>query len=276
MSSASPSRRWGGLLAVAAVGLSGALLSVTATAQALPSDLSFATTYGMGGSGTVSVSMGTCAIEWSLVGGRGGIGAQSEVPDWPLRRTVTTTVTEGDVFTLAPGGGGGHAESGGDAEGGSNPQGAGAYDGLDGDPSTGGGGGAATVVLKNGVPYLSVSGGAGAGAGGGAGGTAPAGNASIVSGSDTTAPIASPASGAVTGQGVACENPGATQVPGAPVRVLGASGGPGELYVYFDPSPTPADTAPASGWEYSLDGGAGPGSRPPPATSPPGRSSWRA
>ncbi|GAB3352410.1 fibronectin type III domain-containing protein [Modestobacter lapidis] len=102
MRTASPSRRAAGLLAVATIGMSTAVLSVSGVASATPVPaLSFSTVDGDTTSG--AVPEGICGIAWRVIGGEGGVdvdGAPGQ-PGGELR--VTTEVSAGEDFTLSAG-----------------------------------------------------------------------------------------------------------------------------------------------------------------------------
>jgi hypothetical protein len=87
---ASLSRRSGGLLAVAALGVTGALVGMPTPAQAASSGWSFSTDDGTDPMKTVPA--GTCAVDWTLIGANSG-----------TERRVTTTVRAGDILWLVPG-----------------------------------------------------------------------------------------------------------------------------------------------------------------------------
>jgi hypothetical protein len=237
---------------VTTIGLSTAVLAAPGIASAGPTALSFTATTPT----TVTVPPGTCAIDWVLFGGRGGADSNGVAADAPLGRTARTLVTAGEEFTLAPGGAGGNAST--DPAGGTNPAGNGDWDGDAGNSEGlgGGGGGAASAVLQGTAVHLDVNGGPGAGADGGQGGVVSAVDNAVVLGEayDTPA-LQDVAPGLITGVGIACGTE-YFQAPAAPDWVGVTGGLPGQLSVSFTPraSSSPA-AAPATGWEYSLDGG---------------------
>jgi LPXTG-motif cell wall-anchored protein len=255
-----PARRAVGLLAAGTIGLSTALLGIPGVAAADPSGWTFTDA-----SPTIVVPTGTCAIDWSIVGSRGGAGIDGISADSPMVTKIRTAVGAGWTFTLAVGAPGASAADGG--AGGTNSQGNGAWDGHDAPDTNGGGGGAASVVLRNGTPYLGASGGQGRGPnGGGAPGYNPAPfgpNAPV--NADVVPPTSAPPAttylatgvdqGSITGTGVACGsfpyNP-LVPAPGKPTVVPG----PQQLYVIFTPTNGPGTVPPGTTWEYSLDGGA--------------------
>lgn len=233
-----------GLLAVATVGSSTAVLLSTGVAQAAPSF-----TFSSDVQSSVTVPPGTCMIDWVVQGAAGGGSDGTPAEEWGVTRLVTTRVQAGDAFTLATGAMG---DAGGG--GGTNDLGGAAYAGAAGTGGDGGGG-AATVVLRDGAVYLSAGGGNGAGAGGGQGGSAPAGAAEVVSHPDRDrADWSTNGAGAVHGEGIYCEDTPGENAPGAPTNVRGMSGY-GQVSVTFTP---PADASPnaITPYQYSVDGGA--------------------
>ncbi len=172
MSIASPFRRSAGLLAATTVVVSTTVLLGPGTAQAVGSGWVFSSDE----VSSVEVPPGTCAIDWQIIGGPGGMDVGEGAVEPAYETPVRTPGAAVDPFTLAPGGAGANATTGPSA-GGVNASGNGAYDGEDGNLSDqgGGGGGAASVVLwvEDNPVYLSAAGGPGAGTDGGAGGTSP-------------------------------------------------------------------------------------------------------
>jgi hypothetical protein len=244
-------RAAGGLLAAAAVGLSTAVLTAPGIAQATPSGWSFSSA---GGTTSVTVPDGTCAIEWTVVGGRGGTAPGVPGPYPPIGTTVTTVVAPGDVFTLAPGSAGGAGTDTTGGVGGTNrarPDGA--WDGAPGAPG-GGGGGAASVVLEGGDVYLSSSGGSGAGGDGttGDGGSASeSGSARLVfrsEGNSASLPEGQD-DGLVTGHGVAC---GSLYTGLTAPAITGVQPGDRQLTVWVSSLPSFSDPriADGTGWDY--------------------------
>jgi hypothetical protein len=257
-------RSAGGLLAAAAVGLSTAVLAAPGVAQATPSELDVTST--TGSLTTVEVPAGTCAIDWTVYGGRGGGGG---TPPYlapggaPIGTQVRSLVAAGDTFVLAPGSHG--QDAGSDPAGGTNPAGNGAWDGAAG-TATSGGGGAASVILKGGKVYLAGSGGYGYGP------TAeemtPPGlvddpwTATRLEGPNTS-PMAPPmpadqSDGYIRAVGVVCGTE-ATRPPQYPYITSGFTG-PGRIRLTVGTMAPPGAPDPSvakpSGWEYSLNGGA--------------------
>lgn len=256
-------RSAGGLLAAAALGLSTAVLAAPGVAQATPSELDV--TSATGQLTTVEVPTGTCAIDWTIYGGRGGGNDTPPYPvpgGSPIGEQIRTLVAAGDAFVLAPGSRGQNAGS--DPAGGTNPAGDGAWDGAAG-TVTAGGGGAASVVLKAGTVYLSGSGGYGYGPG--EGDRTPPGlvddpwTAQRLVGPDTSsmAPSmpADESDGYIRAVGVACGTE-AVRPPQYPYITSGF-GGPGQIRLTVGlitpPGPVDPSVAKPSGWEYSLNGG---------------------
>ncbi|WP_091768098.1 fibronectin type III domain-containing protein [Blastococcus aurantiacus] len=153
-------------MAVGAIGMSTAVLGVTGTASAATTSFTFTTA--ASGSQTYkdlkqleieAASGSTCTVDWVLVGGAGGAGADasSSISGAPGGRyAVTTEVHAGDVYDLFPGKRGGAATFGQIGSGGANGSSWG-YDGVDGgyDGSVyGGGGGGASLVGRHGDTAL--------------------------------------------------------------------------------------------------------------------------
>jgi hypothetical protein len=255
--SASPPHRAAGLLAATTIGLSTAVLGVPGAAAADP----LGWTFSSADPNPIVVPTGTCAIDWTIIGSRGGADAASSAGPSPVGSTLRTVVRQSETFTLFVGAPGADAVDGG--RGGTNPQGDGAWNGGNATAADSGGGGAASVVMRNGVLYLAGQGGMGQGAGGGQFGHAEdpfpdekldpePGDQSFVS----LPPEES--QGYIRGEGVACGtfvNP-LVPTPGVP----GVSPGPEQLSVWFQPvqsslpgAPSPV-LPPGTSWEYSLDG----------------------
>jgi hypothetical protein len=252
-------RRVAGLLAAGA--LAGASTVIGAGA-ALAEPGGFDTADGV--TTEYTVPAGICEVSWQIFGGGGGADAGDTAADPNRERRVSTFVSEGQVFTLAPGTAGASAADGSAA--GTNT----AYPGADGGPgdgTNGGGGGAASVVLDgDGQVYLYAYGVNGAGADitqYGAGGTVEGvgtGAEWIDSGSEDFAGDSefSGADGRILGTEIPCGDgggyePPANEPPLAPVDVS-AQAGDGQLTVYF--SENYADGVDAvTSWEYRLGAG---------------------
>src|SRR4051812_17745250 len=116
-------RRAAGLLAAGTIGLSTALLGFPGVASADPSGWSLSSA----DAGPFVVPAGTCAIDWTIIGSRGGADATSFPAPSPVGSKLRTAVRQGESFTLYPGAPGADAVDGG--AGGTNPRGNGAYDG---------------------------------------------------------------------------------------------------------------------------------------------------
>src|SRR4051794_6499015 len=251
-------RRTAGLLAAGTIGLSTALLGFPGVASADPSGWTFSSA----DPNPIVVPAGTCAVDWTIIGSRGGADANSFSGPSPIGSKIRTAVGRGETFTLSVGAPGADAVDGG--AGGTNPQGGGAYDGGNRTADDSGGGGAASVVMRNGSLYLAGQGGLGQGAGGGQYGHAedpfPDEKLPPEPGDQTFVSLAQGESqGYISGEGVACGtfvNP-LVPTPGMPVVVPG----PQQLNVWFQPfqsslipgAPTPS-LPPGTTWEYSFDG----------------------
>jgi len=250
-------RRAAGLLAASTIGLSTALLGLPGIASADPSGWSFSSA----DTGPFVVPAGTCAIDWTIIGSRGGADANSFPAPSPVGSKLRTAVRQGESFALSVGAPGADAVDGG--AGGANPQGNGAYDGGDATAGDSGGGGAASVVMRNGSFYLAGQGGMGQGAGGGEFGHAadpfPDEKLSPEPGDQSFVSMApGEFQGYITGEGVACgtfDNP-LVPTPGMPA----VSPGPQQLSVWFQPfqpalpGALTASLPPGTTWEYSFDG----------------------
>jgi hypothetical protein len=250
-------RRAAGLLAAGTIGFSTAVLGFPGAASAAPSNWSFSSA----DPNPIVVPAGTCAIDWTIIGSRGGADASDFPGPSPIGSKLRTAVRQGESFTLSVGAPGADAVDGG--IGGTNPQGNGAYDGGDATADGSGGGGAASVVMRNGSFYLAGQGGLGQGAGGGEYGHAadpfPDEKLPPEPGDQTFVSLAQGENqGYISGEGVACgsfENP-LVPTPGPPAVVPG----PQQLSVWFQPfqpalpgAPTPS-LPPGTTWEYSFDG----------------------
>jgi hypothetical protein len=250
-------RRAAGLLIAGTVGLSSAVLGTPGVAVAAPSTWTFSDA---DGTSVVVPDQGICAIDWTLSGSRGGAGIDEEPAPAPTISTFRTAVGPGATFTLAVGAPGADAFAGG--AGGTNPEGAGAWNGGDAYNGDSGGGGAASVVLRNGLPYLASSGGPGAGPNHGGGAAGYAGMQRPIP--DEVPPTSQPAppasmadgvsQGSITGTGVACGTFSHNPLVPDPGSVY-VQPGSKQLTVMFETraggfNPVPADTT----YEYSLDG----------------------
>src|SRR3954451_11603883 len=215
-------RRTAGLLAAGTIGLSTALLGFPGVASADPSGWTFSSA----DPNPIVVPAGTCAVDWTIIGSRGGADANSFSGPSPIGSKIRTAVGQGETFTLSVGAPGADAVDGG--AGGTNPQGGGAYDGGNRTADDSGGGGAASVVMRNGSLYLAGQGGLGQGAGGGQYGHAedpfPDEKLPPEPGDQTFVSLAQGESqGYISGEGVACGtvvNP-LVPTPGMPVVVPG-------------------------------------------------------
>ncbi|MCZ2825655.1 MULTISPECIES: Ig-like domain-containing protein [unclassified Modestobacter] len=258
----SPSRRAAGLLAVTAIGLSTAVLSVTGIASAATTTQTFSTdpAANVDHAGASQITMaGSCTVDWVLDGAAGGSSDTSGTPGAGVsgsRVATSTTAADGDVFQLYAG------NQGGDADGtvpqvgtgGTNASGVANTAGLDGvetlDPNNsavvltyGGGGGSASVVTGANGFVVSAKGGDGADSPSTGGGT------------DSAAATASP----VTGAGVISGSYTCTTVdpvvtaPSAPVISSYVETGDTTAKLRFTPGAQ--GTAVPSSWQYQLDGG---------------------
>ena len=251
MRPASSPRRAAGLLAATTIGLSTAVLGVPGIASATPSGWSFSSA----DANPIQVPAGTCAIDWTIIGSRGGADVDSFPGPSPIGSRLRTAVRQGEMFTLSVGAPGADAADGG--AGGTNPQGGGAYDGGDASDGDSGGGGAASVVMRNGSLYLAGQGGLGQGAGAGEFGHAedpfPDEALPPAPGDQTFVSLPSGESqGYITGTGVACgtfANP-LVPTPGMPA----VSPGPQQLTAWFSPGVPSDQLPPGTTWEYSFDG----------------------
>ena len=249
-----------GLLAAGGLVAASTVLGAAGVAQAAVEATGFDPDSDVQGEWTVPDD-GTCLITWVITGARGGDDDQGAPAATPDERTVTTMVSAGDVFVLAPGSGGADAPA---TTAGTNTEGAGAFDGGAGNGTTGGGGGAASVIMQDDHVYLWVDGTAGAGAGGGVAGTVTTepgtGNFDPDS-TDTTAPTASAGpDGRITGTGYTCDNGGGGEEPPADAppyapEIANTVDGDGRLVVWFTENYADG-VPPVTDWEYRLDGGA--------------------
>ena len=200
-----------------------------------------------------------CAITWQIYGGGGGADVNDDPADPNTERRVTTFVSEGETFVLAPGTAGASAADGSAA--GTNA----AYpaaNGGPGDGANGGGGGAASVVLDaDEAVYLYAYGMNGAGVD-----MDHYGYAGTVEGLGTGAEAIDPDSedfsgtsdvsgidGRILGTEIGCGDGGGSEngPPLAPLDVT-ARAGNGELTISFAENYADAvDTA--TTWEYKLD-----------------------
>jgi hypothetical protein len=248
-------RRAASLLTAGTLGLSTVVVGSLGMAQAAPSGFTFTSAVDT----SIVVPAGTCAIQWAVIGARGGADSGATAASAPTERRITTTVTEGQTFTLAAGAAGASFADG--SAGGTNPAGSGAYDGQAGNAGAGGGGGggAASVVLEGGSVYLSADGSAGAGSDGGAAGTSTVPLTGDVTATDVDGATSNPGpSGLITGTGVACDDAGAgvaTLDPPWGPSFLGVTAGDRQLTISFV-ADSDGNAALPDRWEYSLDGGA--------------------
>jgi hypothetical protein len=250
----SPTRRAVGLVAASALGVSTAVFGLGGVAQAAPAEWAFSSD----DPNPIAVPDGICAVAWTLIGGPGGVGDEDRHPAPPRLRNVTTEVTAGDAFTLAPGGAGFDFADGGAA--GTNPEGDGAFDGHAGILEEGGAGsGAASVVLVDGEVYLGVYGARGGGASSAPPGTAEDGGLAVILSDDGDEARSAPEGslGRITGQGIACEEeeePVQT-APEAPTGLI-ATAESGSITLAFTPTWTDDENGTdADSWQYSLNGG---------------------
>ncbi|MEU2348328.1 hypothetical protein [Modestobacter sp. NPDC049651] len=191
----SPSRRAAAVLAVSAIGMSTAVLSVTGVASAsVDRDFTFSTDASsdadvllVDGEHELTIDDRYCSITWDLTGGSGGADTnenEGSLADHLVVETDLDIAPDDTVsYWLYPGTKGGDALAGDPASpgaGGRNWAGGNGLDGwYDGDLYAGGGGGAASAVRTSeflppaqqglaggaiGGEYLSADGGAGAGA----------------------------------------------------------------------------------------------------------------
>jgi hypothetical protein len=246
----SRARRAAGLLAGATIGLSTTLVGLPGVASATPSGWSFSSA----DANPVVVPAGTCAIDWTIIGSRGGAGSDDRPGVSPLGSRVRTVVSPGNSFTLSVGAPGHDAVDGGGA--GINALGSGSWDGRAATDADSGGGGAASVVLLNGQLYLGGQGGPGQGAGGGEFGSTGAGSAQrlpAAPGTDVLALLPDVESqGSIRGAGVACGSFDNPLVP-APFSISVAPG-PGQLTAWFQAALPGTTVPPGTTWEYSVDG----------------------
>ncbi|MCW2677478.1 MAG: Fibronectin type protein [Modestobacter sp.] len=265
----SPSRRAAGLLAATTIGLSTAVLSVTGVASAATTTYTFSTDSGAAADqpGITRLTMsGDCTVDWDLVGGAGGAGADIDgaIAANPADHyVVTTTASDGQVFDLYPGDMGGDASYATEANGtgGTNDSGIPGSGGTDGaydmvSDTFGGGGGASSEVLLSGAstaPYVSAAGGDGSGVMGGSGGGVSTNNADALA---SVGPASGTGAGVIGGT-VTCVTPDVIvsqpAVPTAPTD-LSVRGGDGSLDLRFFPGESDGTNDP-TGWQYSLDGG---------------------
>jgi hypothetical protein len=246
-------------LAAGATGAAAVLLGLAAPAQASTLD-SIDISAGQVASGSYTVPIGYCSVQWSLSGAGGGAGYDANtggqgnagLGGW---LSATTPVTAGQIITLVTGTKGHDASATGHGTGGGTGATAGANgeDQLDGSSAIvggGGGGGGATSVSVAGHSLV-ARGGDGGEADGTAGGTGGNGAANTVNWDGVTEVDSEPTAG-TDGDGSinGTVNP-CPEGPGAPTNVS-TTGGNREATVNFSPN---QDGAWADSWQYSLDGG---------------------
>ena len=272
----SPSRRSAALLAVSTIGLSTAVLGVTGVAAAVElAPVSFSTA-GETPVTSYEVLDGYCTIDWTVIGGSGGAAGDEPATLGTLGGLIeiTTTVTAGQVYTLAAGDAGGNATADAAGAGGTNSEESNGTAGSTGDVFGGGGGASSDVVLTGTEPELLLSAFGGDGAlpvetaGRGAGdglnwfpGEADVDNSATVRGDGVISGVAQPcAVDAPVDETPVDETPvdetpvdAPEEVSGPEVYQLWATSSTAELQFY----PWTAEDAPeVTGWEYTLDGGA--------------------
>src|SRR3954465_9311954 len=102
-------RRTAGLLPAGTIGLSPALLGFPGVASADPSGWTFSSA----DPNPIVVPTGTCAIDWTIIGSRGGAAAASSAGPSPVGSTLRTVVRQSETFTLFVGAPGADAVDGG-------------------------------------------------------------------------------------------------------------------------------------------------------------------
>ncbi|MCW2581652.1 MAG: exported protein of unknown function [Klenkia sp.] len=244
---ASSAHRALGLLAASALGMSTVVVVSTGVASAAPTPAAFTFSTDSGATSAV-VPAGYCAIDWVVLGARGGASEEGTPGEPGGLVTTRVTVREGDVFLLYPGSPGGDAGVGapgvGGASGASDPSAAGTNGGLNGTAS--GGGGAGSVVERLAVPVVGAFGGDGAASAGIPGGTG--GGTNFAPGTVDQTRTGAAGVGSISGTGVLCATPAA---PGDLVvdqsfRVLD---------ITFDEPVFTDETDRADDFEISYDGG---------------------
>jgi hypothetical protein len=243
----SPSRRALGLLAASTIGMSTAVLGVTGVASAAPTPPPFTFSTASGAT-TAVVPAGFCAIDWVVLGARGG-ASEEGTPGQPGGLVTTrTTVQEDDEFSLYPGGVGGDAGVQAPGFGGTSGSSDSDFDGTNGGliGTASGGGGAASVVELSAVPVVGAFGGDGAASAGIGGGTG--GGANFAPGTVDPDRTGAPGVGAISGTGVLCAT------PAAPAN-LTVDQSFGVLEIRFDEPVFTNQTDRADDYEISYDGG---------------------
>ncbi len=248
--------------------MSTAVLGVTGTASAATDTWTFTTaSSGADESGVDGIMVetdGECTIAWVLDGASGGTGIDGD--ELPVggapggRYTVTTDAYDGDVYDFFTGGVGGDATWGTVGTGGLDGSSRG-YDGYDGaydGTNYGGGGGAATIVERDGDPFVGAFGGdGGLPVNGGSVGGLDGEHLDYSDGNDGAAGTPANVGGGVISGTVTCET-GDPVAPGAPTLDGFVDAGDGVAKFWFMPGDDALDqfgTSVPSTYEYQLDGG---------------------